>query len=288
LGGRRAVLQVSLGSYSLERLQRDRENGMPVTEVVCPNCGHLMRANHLQRAGKIGTACPECSDLVFVRTDDEGYVTSIFLDGADEEYDEPYEEEEAAEDSGGGVALPRFGLSGAMIGPLALLGCALLLAWVASSTYCTSRLTRRPPLLASTPVETPPLPMETPTPSPTVAPMPKVMVFDNLSGVSFATNQTLLSAEAQASLIGVVERLKAAPSGTLFEIGGHTDNQGSEGYNKRLSLQRAESVRDFLVKQGVPAALLRVKGYGGAKPVMSNESEEGKEKNRRIEITRVK
>jgi outer membrane protein OmpA-like peptidoglycan-associated protein len=238
-----------------------------------------MRANHLERAGVVGTPCRECDEQIFVKTDDEGYVTGIYLDG------EVVDEEDGDEAA---PATPLLGVSGVVIGPLALLAGALLIAWLASSTYCSGRLPQRPSLQASTPVATPSPTAAAPVVSPTLAPMPKVMVFDNLSGVSFAKNQTALSAEAQTSLQRVVERLKAAPSGALFEIGGHTDNQGSESYNKRLSLQRAESVRQFLVKQWVSAALLQVKGYGGAKPVMSNESEEGKEKNRRIEITRVK
>jgi outer membrane protein OmpA-like peptidoglycan-associated protein/uncharacterized protein YuzE len=235
-----------------------------------------MRANHLERAGVIGTPCRECEEQVYVETDEEGYVIGITVG------EEPASESEEAETA---TSLLR----PTIVGPLALLAGIVFIAWIASSTYCARALPARTATQASGPVTTPtPTPVSTPAPSPTRLPLPKVLVFDNQSGIKFAPNQTALPAAAQTVLVDVAERLKAAPAGALFEIGGHTDNRGSESYNKRLSLQRAESVRQFLVKQGVPAALLQVKGYGGAKSRASNESEEGKEQNRRIEITRVK
>jgi outer membrane porin F len=68
-----------------------------------------------------------------------------------------------------------------------------------------------------------------------------------------------------------------------FEIDGHTDSDGSDEYNQVLSEKRANSVKNFLVSQGVTAEIT-TKGYGESKPVASNDTAEGKQKNRRVEI----
>ena len=68
-----------------------------------------------------------------------------------------------------------------------------------------------------------------------------------------------------------------------FEIDGHTDSDGSDEYNQVLSEKRANSVKNFLVSQGVTAEIT-TKGYGESKPVASNDTPEGKQKNRRVEI----
>ena len=68
-----------------------------------------------------------------------------------------------------------------------------------------------------------------------------------------------------------------------FEIDGHTDSDGSDEYNQVLSEKRANSVKNFLVSQGVTAEIT-TKGYGESKPVASNDTAEGKQKNRRVEV----
>ena len=67
-------------------------------------------------------------------------------------------------------------------------------------------------------------------------------------------------------------------------ITGHTDSKGSEKYNEKLGLKRAEAVREWLIKFGVPAAKLQVESFGETKPIADNESEEGRAKNRRVEF----
>lgn len=69
------------------------------------------------------------------------------------------------------------------------------------------------------------------------------------------------------------------------EIGGHTDNTGSSAYNQALSEKRAEAVVKYLVEKGIPASKMSFKGYGFSKPVAPNDTEEGKQQNRRTEIT---
>ena len=73
--------------------------------------------------------------------------------------------------------------------------------------------------------------------------------------------------------------------GRRFVIEGHTDSIGNEGVNLRLSLQRAEKIKTYLVEQaGVPASLLETRGFGESNPVGDNSSQEGRRQNRRIDI----
>jgi outer membrane protein OmpA-like peptidoglycan-associated protein len=73
-----------------------------------------------------------------------------------------------------------------------------------------------------------------------------------------------------------------------MQVEGHTDSKGAAGHNKELSQKRAESVRAFLVKEGVPAKRLVAKGFGPDKPIADNTTPEGQEKNRRVEFNIVK
>ena len=72
------------------------------------------------------------------------------------------------------------------------------------------------------------------------------------------------------------------------EIGGHTDNVGADGFNKRLSEQRAKAVKDYLMQNGIDAKRLIIRGYGKSKPIASNKTEEGRQKNRRVEFKFIK
>jgi outer membrane protein OmpA-like peptidoglycan-associated protein len=73
-----------------------------------------------------------------------------------------------------------------------------------------------------------------------------------------------------------------------FLVGGHTDSDGSDKSNLKLSLKRAKAVKEFLVKAvGVDSDRLKVVGYGESTPVISNSTRQGKQKNRRVEILKV-
>jgi outer membrane protein OmpA-like peptidoglycan-associated protein len=71
----------------------------------------------------------------------------------------------------------------------------------------------------------------------------------------------------------------------VIEVAGHTDNSGDPSSNLQLSQQRAAAVRDYLISQGVAPTSLVAKGYGDTRPVGSNDTDEGKFHNRRIEFT---
>ncbi|MCP1727354.1 outer membrane protein OmpA-like peptidoglycan-associated protein [Natronospira proteinivora] len=74
---------------------------------------------------------------------------------------------------------------------------------------------------------------------------------------------------------------------TIVEVSGHTDSTGAASYNQRLSERRAQSVSRYLLSQGVTEERMLVVGYGEDQPVASNDSEEGRQQNRRVELTLV-
>ncbi len=82
--------------------------------------------------------------------------------------------------------------------------------------------------------------------------------------------------------------IKKLPATTILELGGHTDSDGSDASNQTLSDNRAKAVRDALIKFGINGDMLQTKGYGATRPKASNDSNEGKFYNRRIEYSIVR
>jgi OOP family OmpA-OmpF porin len=109
---------------------------------------------------------------------------------------------------------------------------------------------------------------------------------DALAGrtVSFLTGSAGITKAGQAVLRSLVAPLKAGGAQKVV-VGGYTDDVGDAKANLNLSKARANSVKVYLVKRGVPAARLIVRGYGEAHPIASNKTEAGRQKNRRIEFT---
>lgn len=107
----------------------------------------------------------------------------------------------------------------------------------------------------------------------------------NLNIVNFPSGSAALPAESRAVLDRSADAIRGAPEGTVLQVGGHTDNTGEPAANQRLSQQRAEAVRDYLVGRGVPAASLTARGFGSSNPVADNSTEAGRFRNRRIEFT---
>ena len=103
-----------------------------------------------------------------------------------------------------------------------------------------------------------------------------------LNNLFFATNEYRLQPASINELERVVAILKAHPY--HVEIGGHTDDVGSDAANQKLSEQRAKAVLEWLVAHGIAQEQVSAKGYGESRPVVSNATEEGRSKNRRVEI----
>jgi OmpA-OmpF porin, OOP family len=102
-----------------------------------------------------------------------------------------------------------------------------------------------------------------------------------LSGVSFEMGSSKLRPEAAAPLKTVADAMKAHPT-LQVEIGGHTDSIGDTQKNQRLSERRANSVKAFLVGEGIDATRVTAVGYGETQPVAPNDTPEGRATNRRV------
>ncbi|MGB0525817.1 MAG: OmpA family protein [Flammeovirgaceae bacterium] len=104
-----------------------------------------------------------------------------------------------------------------------------------------------------------------------------------LNNIFFEFGSYDLADKSKTELNKLVKFMKENPE-TKIEIGAHTDNVGSDESNQQLSLKRADSVVSFLKKKGVPEANVISYGYGESKPIASNDTDEGRAKNRRIEF----
>jgi outer membrane protein OmpA-like peptidoglycan-associated protein len=105
----------------------------------------------------------------------------------------------------------------------------------------------------------------------------------NMSDVLFRSGSVELLPAARERLARVSGIVLAYPS-LHVSIEGHTDSVGSDEYNQDLSERRAQSVRDYFVRGGIPAAAVDARGFGKAEPVASNETSEGRQQNRRVEL----
>jgi outer membrane protein OmpA-like peptidoglycan-associated protein len=105
----------------------------------------------------------------------------------------------------------------------------------------------------------------------------------SMPDVLFDFNKYTLKPEARERLAKVSGIVMAYP-GLDVKVEGHTDNIGSEDYNQKLSDQRAETVRGFMVSQGVSPDIITAQGFGKSQPVVSNDTAAGRSKNRRVEL----
>lgn len=104
-----------------------------------------------------------------------------------------------------------------------------------------------------------------------------------LKNVLFETGKSILRPESNRALNDLVEILKLKPK-MIIEISGHTDNIGSPEANLKLSLERANAVRNYLIQHGIAPTRLTAKGYGDTQPVETNDTDLGRAQNRRTEV----
>jgi len=126
----------------------------------------------------------------------------------------------------------------------------------------------------SAPPPPPPPRVEAPPPA------PKKIV---LRGVNFDFDKSNIRADAAPVLDEAASILKENSS-VRVSVEGHTDSVGTDAYNQALSLRRANAVKAYLVKQGVSADRLQVRGLGESTPVASNDTNDGRAQNRRVEL----
>lgn len=104
-----------------------------------------------------------------------------------------------------------------------------------------------------------------------------------LRGVNFEFNRDVLTVNARTILDSVSDAMNSATN-VRVEVGGHTDAKGTDEYNQALSERRAASVVAYLTGKGIAADRMQSKGYGEAEPIADNETDEGRELNRRVEL----
>ena len=100
--------------------------------------------------------------------------------------------------------------------------------------------------------------------------------------VKFGFDKAALSDDAKAALNDFATQLKTENKNVYIEIQGHTDNIGGELYNEKLGKQRADVVKDYLAKQGIPLFRMETISYGESEPVADNKSRDGRAQNRRV------
>jgi len=143
-----------------------------------------------------------------------------------------------------------------------------------------------------------PKPVPTPIPVPAVVVAKKVIaeptaidkckqLTGTLDGVNFYSNSEALTGGAMQALDGVAEKLVNCPAINI-EVSAHTDSFGAEDYNKKLSGRRAASVAKYLFDRGIGRSRLNARAFGETKPIDSNDTPEGRERNRRVELRIVK
>jgi outer membrane protein OmpA-like peptidoglycan-associated protein len=113
-------------------------------------------------------------------------------------------------------------------------------------------------------------------------PEPNILqdAFDNLT---FDFNQSTIKPSSYVYLDKLADTLRKAKNWKL-DIAGHTDDKGSDEYNLKLSQNRANAVKDYLVNSGVESELITAQGFGESKPIVPNDNDSNRERNRRVEF----
>jgi outer membrane protein OmpA-like peptidoglycan-associated protein len=104
-----------------------------------------------------------------------------------------------------------------------------------------------------------------------------------MSDVLFDTGSSTLKPGAREKL-AKISGILLAHKGLTLQIEGHTDSVGSDDFNQQLSERRSDSVRDFLAEEGVATSAMSARGFGKTQPVSSNDTAEGRQRNRRVEL----
>ena len=107
-----------------------------------------------------------------------------------------------------------------------------------------------------------------------------------VNGIRFDVGKATLKQESMGAINEIYNLMKENPD-LKFSVEGHTDSQGDDAFNMKLSQERAETVMNTLIKLGIPAEKLSAKGWGESRPVSNNASPEDMANNRRVEFVKI-
>ncbi|NBD19608.1 OmpA family protein [Aquabacterium fontiphilum] len=139
---------------------------------------------------------------------------------------------------------------------------------------------------AAVPAPQPAAPAPAPAPAPTPAPAPAAPTTEKVSFAAdafFDFDKAVLKAEGKAKLDDLADKVQGLTLEVIIAVG-HTDSVGSDAYNQKLSVRRAEAVKSYLVSKGIDAARVYTEGKGEKQPVADNATAAGRAQNRRVEI----
>jgi len=123
---------------------------------------------------------------------------------------------------------------------------------------------------------------------PAPPPPPADPVFETISlsaNALFDFDKAVLKPAGKESLDGVINRINSNGDVQAIKVVGHTDSVGSDEYNQKLSLRRAAAVKNYLAAGGINAGIMSVSGMGESQPVADNKTDEGRAKNRRVDVS---
>jgi OOP family OmpA-OmpF porin len=155
-------------------------------------------------------------------------------------------------------------------------------SWTPAQAVCECDKDLMPASACGAPTPPPPPPAAAPA-KPAAKPAPVAEKVTLAADVLFDFDKAVLKNEGKSKLDDLAAKVKAINLEVVIAIG-HTDSVGSDAYNQKLSVRRAESVKSYLVSKGVEPNRIYTEGKGEKQPVASNKTADGRQKNRRVEI----